>query len=131
MTPRPRATTDDLDARQLAGRLTSVKTSYLECRTIGHAWHLRYIGPVAQADADIQDRARRSIWDPDGARVLRCSRCRTERVDLCVVGYGRGGGYSYFLTSRSYRYPDGYAIEGVGQHREVLQHVLFEREGNL
>ena len=130
MTPRPRPIEDDVDARLVAGRLRDARTAFLECRTIGHSWRLRFIGPVGKADGDIQDRARRSVFTPDAARVLRCSRCRTERVDLCVVGYGRKA-YSYFLTSRSYRYPDGYAIEGAADHRDLIHLALFEREGDL
>lgn len=127
MTPRLRPVAPDDETRAVAARIAALRTAYLECRTLGHSWRITFIGPIGRGDADLQNRARRSIFDPDGARVLRCTRCRTERIDLCIVGYGRQT-YSYMLTGRSYRYPDEYAVEGAMAHRDLLQHELFHRE---
>jgi hypothetical protein len=109
--------------RRVAKRLPVL---FLECRTIGHAWTLGYIGPVAGADPELATRARRHPWHPDAARILVCLRCQTERVDLCVYGYGRGS-YAYRVVSRSYRYPDAYALEGVHGSRDFLHEELFRR----
>jgi len=115
------------DERQLAAEIEKLKGSYLECRTLGHAWKIQYMGPVTRSDMELASRARHHPWNPDGARILRCTRCRTERVDLCLVGYGRRA-YGYRLVARYYRYADDYKVEGANNHREMLHEELFRRQ---
>jgi len=108
--------------------IAELPTAFLECRTLGHAWHIVYMGPTAASkDDDLIGRARNHKFNPDGARILQCTRCYTQRIDLCLVGYGRKE-YAYRLIGRQYRYPDNYRIEGgVQNHRELLHHELFDR----
>lgn len=101
--------------------------AFLQCRTIGHAWKPVYVGPVgASRDEDLMARAGRHRFRPDAVRILQCSRCYTERIDLCVVGYGRKE-YAYRLVGRQYRYPNDYRVPGVQNHRELLHQELFSR----
>jgi hypothetical protein len=118
---------DDFDERALVAQAQKLRTAFLECRLIGHAWKLSYIGPVAKSpDADIHERARQHPWKPDAVRALVCSRCRTKRIDLCMLGYGRNA-YAYRLVARSYAYHDDYKLEGAQSHRELLHEELFRR----
>jgi hypothetical protein len=110
----------------VARRLTNYDAAYLECRTIGHAWMVSFVGPVSRADTDVRERARRHSWSPDAARILACQRCLTQRIDLCVVGYGRDS-YSYRMVSRQYRYRDNYKVEGAHGNRDLLHEELFRR----
>jgi len=127
---RPRHLTTETSYEQeivdVARRLTEYDEAFLECRTIGHAWMVSYVGPVAKADTDLRARARRHPWNPDAARVLTCQRCKTQRIDLCVVGYGRNE-YSYRMVSRQYRYDGNYKVEGANDHRGLLHEELFRR----
>lgn len=118
--------TTDQEIIEVARRLTNYDEAFLECRTIGHAWLVTFVGPIARADSDLKDRARRHPWRPDAARVLTCQRCKTERIDLCVVGYGRSE-YAYRMVSRQYRYDDNYKVEGANDHRGLLHEELFRR----
>jgi hypothetical protein len=112
---------------QITTGIHKLNREYLECRTIGHAWMPSYVGPVAKSnDQDLKSRALHHPWHPDAVRVLICQRCHTERIDLCVVGYGRDT-YSYRMVSRQYRYQDGYKVEGAHNHRELLHEELFRR----
>lgn len=118
---------EDHAERMQAEAIARLRLAYLECRTIGHAWRIRYIGPTVRADEEIATTARHHKWRPDGCRILRCSRCHTERIDLCLVGYGRRE-YSYRMVSRFYRYPKNYAIEGgIGGSRDPLHEEIFRR----
>lgn len=111
--------------------LAAIPDTFLECRTIGHAWKIRFLGPITRADEDLARRARANGMGPDGARVLRCVRCKTERVDLCIIGFRRGT-YAYRLVGRSYRHPDTYHLD-LELTRDDLQAELFRRsmEGDL
>lgn len=64
-------------------------TSYVECRTFGHAWerHTPHNAPSVSAPNQI---------------TLRCSRCSTVRVD----GIDRNGE----LLGRRYVWPDDYLL---------------------
>jgi hypothetical protein len=112
--------------RDIHSAITKLKEQFLVCRTIGHAWEQTFVGPASRADAELATRARHHPWSPDGARVLRCKRCRTERVDLCLIGYGRRE-YHFQLASRYYRYPDDYKVEGAQGHKDWLHEEIFRR----
>lgn len=111
----------------LAHDIAELPDVFLECRTIGHAWKIVYMGPTAaSSDDDLIGRARAHRFNPDGARILQCSRCKTERIDLCLVGYGRKE-YVYRLVGRQYRYPNNYKVPGAQNHRALLHQELFGR----
>lgn len=62
-------------------------TSYLLCRTVGHAWDVINADKVGRRGGD-------PVW-------LRCERCNTERHDAIERGTGE-------LVGRQYVYNDGY-----------------------
>ena len=128
MTETAKVPTDyEAEEHDVAVRLRQYDAAYLQCRTIGHAWMVSFIGPILKAnDLDLRDRARRHPWHPDGARVLECTRCLTERIDLCMVGYGRDS-YSYRMVSRQYRYREDYKVEKANDHRSLIHEELFRR----
>ena len=128
-TPRFRVIEGEALETDVRNRVHKLKESFLECRTIGHAWKMSYIGPAGRADEELQGRARNHPGRPDGARVLKCGRCRTERVDLAWIGYGRNE-YDFRLVARYYRYPDDYKVEGAQDFRYLLQRELFLRGDN-
>jgi hypothetical protein len=74
----------------------------LHCRELGHVWR-----PLA------------ATWDADARafdRRLRCSSCRTERVQILSM---RGG-----VLSNRYVYPDGYLaknVEGMTGSRDLFR----------
>lgn len=82
---------------------------YLECRDLGHAW-----------------KRRSTRWD-GSARQFRstaqCTRCATERVRVMDSTGDR--------VSTHYSYPDGYAIEGMGNldrtERSLMRLTLLEQ----
>lgn len=116
-----------IDEGAVIDGIDRLPTNYLECRILGHQWDVVFMGPVSLSkDEDLIDRARAHSADPDGARVLVCIRCETERVDLCVVGYGMAS-YSYRLVGRQYRAAEGYHVQGSRSYRDVMQHTLFDR----
>lgn len=89
---RPRGPTyaDPKDVAQWAEELTA---SYLECRELGHLWR-----PFA------------ARWVPEDRyyeRVLRCTRCKTKRVQTL----SRRGE----VVLSHYVYPDGYQSNGMGR----------------
>lgn len=79
---------------QVAEWSHDLSDNYLLCRDLGHTW-----------------RPFNARWDPeqDGyIRVLRCSRCKTERSQLLSA--------TGMVDSGSYDYPDGYqAPPGTGR----------------
>lgn len=77
----------------VADFIQGLTASHLECRELGHTWR-----PWRASQG-----ADRVSWE----RVLRCSRCRTERVQtLSLRGH---------VVSNHYVYPDGYTSRGLGR----------------
>lgn len=67
--------------------LSNLPSSYLGCRDMGHAWRPFTVRFDRKANQYV--------------RTLRCTRCRTERLQALSV---RGE-----IESSSYDYPDGYS----------------------
>lgn len=81
--------------KSLGERADGLKTAYLMCRTIGHAWK-----PQA------------AVFYPKLKcyyTSYRCTRCRTERV-AWLDSHGRPTAGS----GSRYNYPEGYVLPGVG-----------------
>jgi hypothetical protein len=79
---------------EVAAWSESLPDRFIQCRDMGHTWR------PFQASWDAEERCYR--------RVLKCSRCRTERVQLI--------GASGLILSGHYDYPDGYtAPAGTGR----------------
>lgn len=77
--------------RDVLGFLEELRTTFLYCRELGHNWK-----PW-----------RATLHAGTYERVLRCTRCRTERVqELTASGH---------LLSNHYRYADGYQSKGLGR----------------
>lgn len=80
----------DLDSVQEFAE--GLKETFLHCRELGHNWRPYTVGR-----------------HPDGGfeRVLRCSRCRTKRVQSITT---RG-----IVMQNKYIHPEGYLLEGLGR----------------
>lgn len=115
---------DAPDDEEVIANIHELPEKFLECRTIGHTWKLTYLGPLHGAPADARERARRSMYSPDGVRITRCGRCRTDRQDFFLYRFGKG--LPMFLT-RSYAYPDTYQVPGSGNYRANILGELFAR----
>ena len=57
-TPRFRVIEGEALEADVQNRVHQLKGAFLECRTIGHAWKLAYVGPAGRADEEIQGQAR-------------------------------------------------------------------------
>lgn len=85
-----------------------LKETFLHCRELGHNWRPYTVGR-----------------HPDGGfeRTLRCSRCRTKRVQ----SLSRTG----MVLTNKYVHPAGYLLEGlgriVGEGRGVLRLESMKR----
>jgi len=97
---------------------------YLECRTLGHAWRLTFLGPIHKADTAVHDKARNSSYDPDGARVTRCTRCKTTRIEFFMYRFGSQMPY---LLTRAYICPERYHVTGSQGSRVHMHDELFKR----
>lgn len=71
--------------------LSNVAASSYGCRDVGHSW--------APYDAVIE---RKFIQ-----RILKCRNCTTLRIQTLDKNYD--------VVSNTYRYPDGYLVEGAGR----------------
>lgn len=69
----------------------NLRETFVQCRELGHLW---------RPHTATYDRASR-VYD----RILRCTRCRTERVqEISELGH---------VLSNRYRYADGYQAKHV------------------
>lgn len=112
MTAQPESVDLDEWVRELADR-------FLLCRDLGHNWK------PARAGIETQElRGGRAVY----WRVMRCTRCRTEREQwLSASGHVVSGGYAY---SDGYLKPahTGPVNRDTLRLSSVLR--LIEREGN-
>lgn len=97
----------DQDVQEFAGGLPQ---GFLECRELGHAW-----------------RPHTASWNADSRsfdRTLRCTRCRTLRVEVLSP---RGE-----VLSRHYVYPESYLAANLGRitgtGRDVLRRESLSRQ---
>lgn len=97
-----------MSGRKVSAFAAALPDEYLLCREIGHVWQpytATWVGKLRRFE-----------------RVLRCTRCRTDRKQLLD---SRG-----HITSSSYDYPDGYAHEGgriMGADRDRLHLESLKR----
>lgn len=88
---------------------SSLSVSFLACRELGHHWK------DWNAEWSNEERA----W----SRVLRCPRCRTERVQV-INGLGH-------VVHNRYRYAEGYQAKnvetGVNRSRDVFRLEALQR----
>lgn len=75
--------------------LTKLPSSYIRCRTLGHAWDDVEPTPDEVRDADI-------IWHGDSLLATCCSRCAMRRLDIAAP--------NGVLRTRRYNYPIGYLM---------------------
>jgi hypothetical protein len=97
---------DPADVASWAGGLSE---SFLMCREIGHSWRPFSAHWIAEDDC----------FD----RTLRCTRCKTKRVQM-LSAHGA-------IVSSQYIYPDGYQSNGmgriVGDGRDALRLESLQR----
>jgi CobQ-like glutamine amidotransferase family enzyme len=93
----------------LQTRVAHMQTTHIQCRDFGHAWQPYTVERIPQ----------RKRW----AETLRCSRCRTHRVRF-ITETGA-------LVGSTYRYVEGYRVEGVGRMdagaRAVMRLAVLQR----
>lgn len=85
------------------GRMSA---GFLDCRDMGHTW-----------------RPWGARWHGDAAgfeRVLRCGRCKTERVQI-VTRFGS-------VISNRYRYPEGYVTPKLDEEHPRITRDQFRLE---
>lgn len=92
--PAARVAAGTANPREVAAWADELPDKFLTCRDMGHQWRPH------SARWDSKERAY--------VRVLRCGRCKTDRVQV-IDAYGG-------IVSGSYDYPDGYtAPSGTGR----------------
>jgi hypothetical protein len=91
---------------QIITTIAGLNEAMLRCRTLGHSWD------------DFTVLMRPPAF---GERMsFRCTRCTTERHDICSWVDGS-------LIQREYRYPDAYHLDGKyarAEFRLALMHTL-------
>jgi hypothetical protein len=105
-------------------QIDALPTSFLECRTIGHAWTIRWWGNVKELPSDlVPEIVSQFRWDL--VRVSTCLRCHTIRDEF----YPQGRNVDRFRCQyRRYRYPDGYQVSGHGvPARALFSKTAYER----
>lgn len=104
-------------------RIQGLPTNYLECRTLGHAWSIRWWGSLDELPIElIPEVARVFRWER--VRVSVCSRCDTIRDEFYPKLDDREDPDSYRTQQRRYRYGSEYQLKGVG---EPPSRALFTR----
>lgn len=103
MTSHHFGTVGHADAKEVAQWSEGLPDRYLLCRDMGHRWQ-----PFS-ARWDEKERAY--------SRVLRCSRCKTDRTQLLAM--------NGLILSGHYEYPDGYtAPAGTGRIDQMARGAL-------
>jgi hypothetical protein len=94
---------------ELQTRFANMKTAHIQCRDFGHSWQPYTVERIPQ----------RKRW----AETLRCQRCHTHRVRFISDNGG--------LVGSTYRYVEGYRIEGMGamtaDTRSVMRLAVLQR----
>lgn len=110
--------------------IDALPTNYLECRTLGHAWRIRWWGSVDELPEELVPPVARAFrWSR--VRVSFCQRCHTIRDEFFPVADGRiiGTEDSHQAQYRRYRYATGYQLIGVGNSpaRRLFTQEAYER----
>lgn len=106
--------------------IDSLPTTFLECRTLGHAWKIRWWGNVRDVPEDLVPQVVREFrWDL--MRVSICLRCETIRDEFfpkTKQTYER-----FHCQYRRYRYPSEYQVKGHGgsPRRAIFSRTAYER----
>lgn len=87
-----------------------LRDEFLMCRTVSHGWE--------EVPSELE-RPEPGYW----WFVLRCMRCKTERIDL-IDTWG-------VVASRRYRYPDGYEIDEKFARSEIRNEWAFRHRIGL
>ncbi len=111
-------------------RIEDLPTTYLECRTLGHAWSIRWWGSVSELSEDLVPPITRAYrWSR--VRVSVCYRCETirdeffPREDELMDPEADGHRAEY----RRYRYADKYQLKGIGERptRSLFTRTAYDR----
>jgi hypothetical protein len=106
----------------------ALPTHFLECRTIGHAWSIRWWGNIGELPDELVPQVVRSFqWDL--IRVSTCLRCNTIRDEFYPRASRVADSFHRFQCQyRRYRYSSGYQVPGNGRpDRRIFSKVAFER----
>lgn len=119
--------TDTLNHADL-GRIERLPTTFLECRTLGHAWTIRWWGSIEELpDKLVPDIVRAFRWSR--VRVSICQRCETIRDEFYPREDDLFKPETFRAQQRRYRYPDFYMLKGVGERpvRSLFTQVAYDR----
>lgn len=109
-------------------RIKALSTSYLECRTLGHAWSIRWWGSISELPEELVPQVVRAFrWSR--VRVAVCQRCQTIRDEFFPKDEEGTSPDSHQAQYRRYRYADGYQLRGVGESpaRSLFTQTAYER----
>lgn len=107
-------------------QVDNLPTTFLECRTLGHAWRIRWWGNIREIPEDMVPQIVRDFrWSL--IRVAVCLRCRTIRDEFFPKT--ESSSFERFQAQyRRYRYPGTYQVKGHGSpRRAVFSKSAFER----
>ena len=111
------------------GRIDALPTTYLECRTLGHAWSIRWWGSIDELPEDMVPGVVRTFrWSR--VRVSVCQRCSTIRDEFYPkITPFVSDPDSHQAQYRRYRYAGGYLLDGVGESpsRRLFTSAAYER----
>lgn len=112
-------------------RAEKLPTPYLECRSLGHAWSIRWWGSIEELPEDLVPEIVRAFrWSR--VRVSTCQRCGTIRDEFFPVAgdtFGTDEIDTYRTEYRRYRYANDYQLKGIGEtpSRSLFTRVAYER----
>lgn len=122
-------TTDDELARvENLARIGKLPTTFLECRTLGHAWSIRWWGSIEELPDDLVPEIVRAFrWSR--VRVSLCQRCETIRDEFYPQEDDLMAPDSFRTQQRRYRYPEQYVLQGVGERptRSLFTKTAYDR----
>lgn len=118
--------------KDVTERITDLSTSYLECRTLGHAWTIRWWGSLDEMPTDLVPHVAR-VFRWSRVRVSVCQRCETIRDEFFPKVPTRPTSIdevdSHQAQYRRYRYAEGYQLRGVGNSpgRRLFTKAAYDR----
>lgn len=112
-------------------RAEKLPTAYLECRSLGHAWSIRWWGSIDELPEDLVPPIARAFrWLR--VRVSICLRCETVRDEFFPVPDIIRPDHEidpFRCEYRRYRYANDYQLKGVGEAppRSLFNRVAYAR----
>ncbi len=108
-------------------RIDALPTRYLECRSLGHAWAIRWWGSITELPEGTVPPVVRA-FKYSKIRVSTCQRCGTIRDEFFPKTVYEDPD-SHRTQYRRYRYAGGYTLDGIGTSpaRSLFNQAAYER----